>query len=67
MKEQEHKREVERLWQNKLAIYRQQREQELEERRVQEAEERRKAAIIEEQKARLLQEHGHILKTYYKA
>ena len=31
MKELEHKREIERLWSEKLTIYREQREQELEE------------------------------------
>ena len=28
MKEQEHKREIEKLWSNKLALYREQRDQE---------------------------------------
>lgn len=34
MRELEHKREIERLWQEKLAVYRVQREQEFEERRL---------------------------------
>ena len=34
MKEQEHKREIERLWQEKLSVYRAQREQEWEEMRL---------------------------------
>ena len=34
MRELEHKREIERLWQEKLATYRVQREQEWEERRL---------------------------------
>ena len=36
MRELEHKREIERLWQEKLAVYQEQREQEWEERRLQE-------------------------------
>lgn len=39
MREQEHKREIERLWQEKLAIYRAQRELEIEERARKQAEE----------------------------
>ncbi len=58
MREQEHKREIERLWQEKLAIYRAQREMELEERRAKEEDERRKALIIEQEKERLIREHG---------
>lgn len=42
MRELEHKREIERLWQEKLAIYRAQREIELVERREQEEVEKRK-------------------------
>jgi|TARA_B110000305_G_scaffold238025_1_gene302566 hypothetical protein len=34
MRELEHKREIERLWQEKLAVYRVQREQEFDERRL---------------------------------
>lgn len=41
MRELEHKREIERLWQEKLQIYRAQREMELEEKRIKEEEERR--------------------------
>ena len=47
MKEVEHKREIERLWQEKLAVYRAQREVELEERRVHEEAERNKLLVIE--------------------
>ncbi len=36
MREQEHKRQIEVLWQEKLAVYRAQREQEWEEKRLQE-------------------------------
>ncbi len=65
MRELEHKREIERLWQEKLAIYRAQREMELEERRAKEEDERRKAVIVEMEKERLLREHGNILQTYH--
>lgn len=58
MRELEHKREIERLWQEKLEVYRAQREMELEEKRIQEEEERRKKAIVEMEKERLLREHG---------
>jgi len=37
MREQEHKRQIEKLWQEKLAVYQAQREQEWEEKRVKEA------------------------------
>ena len=65
MREQEHKREIERLWQEKLAIYRAQREMELEERRAKEEDERRKAVIVDIERERLLREHGHILQQYH--
>lgn len=58
MREQEHKREIERLWQDKLEIYRAQREIELEEKRVKEEDERKKRLFIEMEKERLLREHG---------
>ena len=58
MRELEHKREIEKLWQEKLAVYRAQREIELEEKRRQEEEAKRKLAVIEMEKQRLLQEHG---------
>jgi hypothetical protein len=61
MRELEHKREIERLWQEKLAIYRAQRELEIEEKRAKEEEERKKAIIVEMEKERLIREHGHIL------
>jgi hypothetical protein len=61
MREQEHKREIERLWQEKLEVYRAQREMELEEKRVKEEEERRKKQFIEQEKERLLREHGNVL------
>ncbi len=65
MKELEHKREIERLWQEKLAIYRAQREMELEERRVKEEMEKQKLLVIEMEKERLLREHGMVLQQYH--
>jgi len=47
MREQEHRREVERLWQEKLAIFKEQRAMELAERDAKIAEERHQADIIE--------------------
>lgn len=47
MKELEHKREIEKLWQEKLAIFRAQREMELEEKRVKEENEKRQKSIID--------------------
>ena len=65
MREQEHKREIERLWQEKLAIYREQREMELEERRVKEDNERRMLAVVQLEKDRLIKEHGQILQQFH--
>lgn len=65
MKELEHKKEVEWLWQEKLEMYRAQRAMELAEREAAEAEERRKRDIIEQEKAKLLAEYGQILKEYH--
>lgn len=65
MREQEHKREIERLWQEKLAIYREQREMELEERRVKEDNERRMSAVVQLEKDRLIKEHGQILQQFH--
>jgi hypothetical protein len=48
MREQEHKREVERLWQEKLVIYQAQRDAEMQEIAAKKAEEERVASIIEE-------------------
>ncbi len=65
MRELEHKREIERLWQEKLSIYRAQRELEVEEKRIKEEDERRKASIVEAEKERLIREHGAILAQYH--
>jgi hypothetical protein len=54
MRELEHKREIERLWQEKLAIYKEQREVELHEREAKIAEEQRVHGIIAQEKQRLL-------------
>ena len=50
MRELEHRREVERLWQAKLAIFREEREKEHEEHRIAKADEQRQADIIEQEK-----------------
>lgn len=54
MREQEHKREIERLWQEKLAVYRVQREQEWEEKRLKQEQEFIQQEIIAREKERLL-------------
>jgi len=64
MRELEHKREIERLWQEKLALYQAQRQIELEERAAKLAEEEEKVRIIEEEKNRLLREHAAILQAH---
>jgi len=61
MRELEHKREIERLWQEKLVIYKAQRDAELEEQEYKRVEEIRQRSIIEEEKQRLLAEHAAIL------
>jgi hypothetical protein len=65
LKEQEHKREVENLWQDKLSLYREMREQEILEKMAKEEEERYQQWVIEQEKERLLKEHGSILNTYH--
>ena len=57
MKEQEHKREIERLWQEKLSVYRVQREQEWEEMRLKKEQEEIERSVIAQEKERLLAEH----------
>lgn len=65
MKELEHKKEVERLWTEKLEMYKAQRAMELAEWEAAEDEEWRKRDIIEQEKAKLLAEYGNILKEYH--
>ena len=65
MRELEHKREIERLWQEKLAIYKAQREAEQQELEYKRQEEVRQASIIEQEKARLLAEHAAILQQHH--
>ena len=57
MREQEHKREIERLWADKLAVYHAQRELEMQEVAAKKAEEARIKELVEREKARLLAEH----------
>ena len=61
MRELAHKREIERLWQEKLAVYREQREQEWEERRLKEQEDAIARSVIAQQKEQLLKQHADIL------
>ena len=65
MRELEHKREIERLWQEKLTIFQAQRDLELQERSAKQVEEKRVADLIASEKARLLAEHSEILKTHH--
>jgi len=65
MKEVEHKREIEKLWQEKLAIFRAQREMELEEKRIKEENEKRQKSIIDMEKEKLLREHAMVLNQYH--
>lgn len=65
MRELEHKREIERLWKEKLAIYQAQREAEIAEQEFKKQEEARQRSIIEEEKQRLLAEHAAILQEHH--
>ena len=65
MREQEHKREIERLWQEKLVIYQAQREAELAEQEEKRVAEDRQKQIIEAEKQRLLAEHAAILQQHH--
>ena len=61
MSDLEHTREIERLWQEKLFIYKEQREIETREREAKFAEEQRVQTIIEMEKQKLLAQHAAIL------
>ena len=65
MREQEHKREIERLWIEKLAIYKAQREAEQAEAEYKKQEEARQRSVVEQEKARLLAEHAAILQQHH--
>ena len=65
MRELEHKREIERLWQEKLAIYKQQREAEQQEEEFKAQEEGRQRDIISLEKERLLAQHAAILQQHH--
>lgn len=64
MRELQHKRDIEKLWQDKLEVYRQQREAEYEERRQAAEMEAFKKQAIEEEKQRLLRQHADILSQF---
>jgi hypothetical protein len=61
MRELAHKKEIEILWQEKLAVYREQREQEWEEKRIKEQDEAIAKSVIARQKEELLKQHADIL------
>lgn len=61
MRELQHKRDIEKLWQEKLEVYRLQREAEYEDRRRAAEIDAFKKQAIEEEKQRLLREHADIL------
>ena len=65
MRELEHKREVERLWQEKLILYKQQREFEEQEQMAAKQAEMDKQSIIEMEKQSLLQEHAAMLQAHH--
>jgi len=65
MRELEHRREVERLWQQKLVVYREERAIELDIRAAADAKAANEASIIENEKQRLIAEHAVILKQHH--
>lgn len=64
MRELAHKREVERLWSEKLAVYQQQREAEFAEQNATKEAEAQKQSIIQDQKRLLLEQHAAILQSH---
>ena len=60
MRELEHKREIERIWNERLVVYQAQRAIEEAERNAKRAEEDEHARVIFEAKARLLAEHAAV-------
>ena len=65
MKELEYKKEIERLWQEKLAVFRNQREEELAEKANVEEEILRKEEVVKSEKERLLRENADLLEKYF--
>ena len=65
MKELEHKKEIERLWQARLQQYKDQREEEQREKERQLMEEARKKEIIRRERERLLKEYAELLENYH--
>ena len=61
MRELEHKRQVEKLWQEKLVVFEAQRVAEVQEQERQRQEKIAQAAVVEQEKQRLLAEHAAIL------
>lgn len=65
MRELEHKREIERIWNERLVVYQAQRAIEEAERNAKRAEEDEHARVIFEAKARLLAEHAAVFEQHY--
>lgn len=65
LREAEHKRDVEELWQQKLVLYQAEKQRELDEMMAKQAEEARLKQLIEEEKARMFAEHEAILRQHY--
>jgi len=65
MRELEHKREIERLWQDRLMVYNAQREIEEQERIAKKNEELRQMSIVQLEKQRLLAEHQMVLQQHH--
>ena len=64
MRELQHKRDIEKLWQEKLAVYRAQREQEWEEKAQKDAMDAQQRDVIAAHKEALLREHADILEQF---
>ena len=64
MREQAHKREIEKLWKQKLEMYRAQREEELFQKQQADDQERFKQAVIAQEKEKLLREHASIMNSF---
>lgn len=64
LREQEHKREIERLWSDKLTAFREERDKEWEEKRRRAEEERIYQEAVTEYKKALLDQHAGLLSEY---
>ena len=64
-RELDHKKEVERLWQERLAVFREERAKEHDEHAQARALEKHEADVIEQEKQRLLAEHATVLEQHH--